>query len=817
MRTFFTFLLFTFIAATVIAQFSPQPGIAFIENKGQVTDQNGKINTAVRYMLAMPGMNVQLTAKGFSYDTYVTDKTTGTTKKHKNPGELCDHFKRSHNQQEQRTYKFHRIDIAFEGANEQVRIIPGKVSADYVNYYDKISGELIQVRKFQTIIYKNLYNGIDLELTAGTSKEHPFEYSFYVHPGADASLIRILYKGALSTGLSAKNSVLLNTIHGTLEETIPLSFEKGSKTKVNVQYIQKSKDVFGFTVGHYDRTKTLVIDPTPTRVWATYYGGSVDEYLNSSNAITISSNEDVYLTGTSESSSNIATAGAHQTNIGGGADALLVKFNSNGVRQWATYYGGTGDDEGFGVAVDGSGFVIIAGYTNSTTAIATAGAHQTGLGGTLGNDDGFIAKFNSSGVRQWGTYYGGAEPDAILSLKVSGTDIYLAGVALSTSGIATAGSHQPVNNGADIFSDGFFAKFNSNGTRQWASYYGGADDDIIYSIHLDASQNIYITGGAESNTGISTAGSHQPSYAGSGDDTDGFIAKFNSSGVRQWGTYYGGSSSDFFSDIKTDNSGNVYACGGTISTTAISTAGAHQTTKSTSFDGMLVKFNSSGVRQWGTYYGGTGDGDYLFAISVLADGTIYGVGIVSAAGSFATADAYQLNYGGGFDDGILVKFNTNGVRQWGTYYGGNDYDDLNNIAVVNGTAIYAAGTTASTNAIASAGSHQAAYGGGINNIYVVKFTDVITSVSRLSLENGISIYPNPAKEEFVIKFNSNNTPAAVELYDVSGKLVKTERVNASVSAPLRVTINGFPTGTYLIKIWNAKQKLIGTEQLIVVE
>ena len=56
----------------------------------------------------------------------------------------------------------------------------------------------------------------------------------------------------------------------------------------------------------------------------------------------------------------------------------------------------------------------------------------------------------------------------------------------------------------------------------------------------------------------------------------------------------------------TDASGNVYLAGDTNSTTGIATTGAHQTTLEESYDAFLVKFNSSGVRQWGTYYGGTG-------------------------------------------------------------------------------------------------------------------------------------------------------------------------------------------------------------------
>ena len=88
----------------------------------------------------------------------------------------------------------------------------------------------------------------------------------------------------------------------------------------------------------------------------------------------------------------------------GSSDAFLVKFNSSGVRQWGTYYGGTGYDYSFSCATDASGNIYLSGYTRSTSGIATTGAHQTTLGRGY---DAFLVKFNSSGVRQWGTYYGG--------------------------------------------------------------------------------------------------------------------------------------------------------------------------------------------------------------------------------------------------------------------------------------------------------------------------------------------------------------------------------------------------------------------------
>jgi hypothetical protein len=95
----------------------------------------------------------------------------------------------------------------------------------------------------------------------------------------------------------------------------------------------------------------------------------------------------------------IATAGSHQSSFGGGyySDGFLVKFNSNGVRQWGTYYGGSGSEYYyFSVAIDGSGYVYLAGSTGSSDSIATAGSHQCSYGGgSVYGCDAFLVKFSS--------------------------------------------------------------------------------------------------------------------------------------------------------------------------------------------------------------------------------------------------------------------------------------------------------------------------------------------------------------------------------------------------------------------------------------
>ena len=104
----------------------------------------------------------------------------------------------------------------------------------------------------------------------------------------------------------------------------------------------------------------------------------------------------MYLPGYTNSNSGIVTVGAHQTTIGGGYDAYLVKFNSSGQRQWGTYYGGSGSEYGLSCTTDATGNVYLAGQTSSNTGIATAGAHQTVYGG--GVWDAFLVKFNGASV-----------------------------------------------------------------------------------------------------------------------------------------------------------------------------------------------------------------------------------------------------------------------------------------------------------------------------------------------------------------------------------------------------------------------------------
>ncbi|MCP4123428.1 MAG: T9SS type A sorting domain-containing protein [Bacteroidetes bacterium] len=465
---------------------------------------------------------------------------------------------------------------------------------------------------------------------------------------------------------------------------------------------------------------TTPINYTVDLLWSTYYGGSDEDY---GYKVATDASGNVFMAGTTRSSTNIASTGAHQTSKGSGSDAFLVKFDAEGNRLWGTYYGGSEQDFAYGVATDPSGNVFIVGNTESPNNIATAGAYQTSH---ANSDDGFIVKFNSAGVRQWGSYYGGAGTDFGIACATDASgNVYLAGYTEGSTTLASAGAHQATFGGN---ADEFLVKFNSSGTRQWATYYGGTEEDLEPDVATDPSGNVYLAGRCQSSTGIATSGAHQTINRG---DDDVFLAKFNSSGVRQWGTFYGGTQSEVEPCVATDAFGNVFLAGETRSTSFIVTAGAHQTSISGSRDAFLIKFNSSGSRQWGSYFGGGGT-ESAKGIAADHNGNVFITGPTNSSSGISTPDSYQPGSMGA--DSYVAKFKPGGARDWGTYFGGTGPDEGRGLATDGFGSIFLSGFTASTSSIATTGAHQTIYGGDVDDAFLAKFSELETGSLILSNE-----------------------------------------------------------------------------------
>ncbi|MEI6900889.1 MAG: hypothetical protein WCL00_13505, partial [Bacteroidota bacterium] len=544
----------------------------FIENKGQVIDQNNKANPAVLYLLNIPGMNVQLRSNGFSYDIYqiVSANDLLLAARYSplaflnpmDPVVKSDKQIARSEKREARSVNFHRIDFTLLNSNSNCEIIAEESSIDYLNYYtSSTSSEGIKnVGHYQKVTYKNVYPEIDLEFIF--NGDSGFKYNIIIRPGGNIQDIRLKIEGESAISFQ-EDTLKIMTSFGSFNEVIPESYilDNDNRTIIKSHFREIGKGIYGFSVdGEFPGHTTLVIDPKTVRLWGTYYGGSNWDF---GAQCSVDKNGNVFMAGTTLSLNNIATTGSYQNTFSGNYDAFLVKFNAAGLRQWGTYFGGTLDDELGSCLVGKSGNIYISGNTKSDDGIATSGAHQTVYGG--GVNDCFIAKFDQSGNRLWGTYYGGPANDSRgYSTLDKYENLFLAGLTESDAGIATAGSWQP--NRYNTSADAFLAKFNSNGIRQWGTYFGGEMYDAGYTCTTDSTGNIYIAGNTGSLTNIASPGAHQVTFEGpAGGATDGFLAKFSTGGQRVWATYYGGQQFDNALTCATDNAQNVFLAGTTTS------------------------------------------------------------------------------------------------------------------------------------------------------------------------------------------------------------------------------------------------------------
>jgi hypothetical protein len=664
------------VAASAYAQVKKMPAssmqFGFVENKGQIVDQHGKANPSVLYTLSLPANTIQLKAAGFSYDTYSGETPEKITKESilKRINERNDRVR------EPQTLSYHRIDVEFVDANPDVQIVNVDPASDVLLY--QLNGREMTIRHYARVIYKNLYPSIDLEFIAKPGTAKPVEYNFIVHPGGDFHQIKLRYQGALKSELR-DGKLNLKLAHGNLVESIPASYWERTKKQVKIGYKEFSRKNSEITVGFNGKVtkqnETLVIDPVVDLDWSYHYAGAGIDLLYN---VATDYNGNIYAVGPTETQAGVATSGSHQNTYGGGtSDGFLIKLNKDGVRIWATYYGGGGPDQALGVDVDALGNIYITGSTGSVSNIATSNAHQASL---AGQDDAFIAKFYPSGMRRWATYFGTSSDDGASNIAVSADgSVYITGYTNSPSGLATPGTHQTTNNGGN---EVFVARFSTAGVLQWATYYGGESADYASAITVDPdNSNIFITGQTSSEDFIATPGAYQDTFA-VGQSTTSYIAKFNAaSGTQVWGTYVGKQQGTGFRCVAADSEGNVIASGYTQED-SLASPGSHSPVYQGALDGITIKFSGSGSLLWSTYYGGTGT-EISYAMAVGNDDAVYIGGLtLSSASGIATPDGYQTTLGPSEISGFIAKLDKDGVRQWGTYY-----EDQGSASFIYGLAI----------------------------------------------------------------------------------------------------------------------------------
>jgi hypothetical protein len=403
--------------------------------------------------------------------------------------------------------------------------------------------------------------------------------------------------------------------------------------------------------------------------------------------------------------------------------------------QWSSYFGGSGDETIFGIALDAASAVYVTGVTTSANLATTAGVVQPARNGAV--EDAFVAKLNGNGTSiTWCTYLGGTNYDEGDAIAVDAThNVYIGGFTVSSNFPGTAGNAQAVNNGLATTGNGFVAKLNTTGTAlTFATYLGGGGPDGINGIALDAATNIYVTGFAMSGSAGSmpkfptTAGVLQTAFGGTtgGNTGDAFVTKIASTGKSfVYSTYLGGSRDDQGWSIKVDAANNAYVAGETESTNFPTTAGTVQPaapakTGDHVYTGWVAEINPTATAEiFGTYIGGRGN-DFIFGLALSATtGNIYFTGATTSnnlpvtAGVFQPANAGPL--GASFGDAMIGALNSTGTSLvYLTYLGGSGDDAGSEIGVDASDFAWVAGFTNSVNFPASASATQKVLNGAVN-------------------------------------------------------------------------------------------------------
>ncbi|MBG6061539.1 gliding motility-associated-like protein [Flavobacterium sp. CG_9.1] len=723
-------IVLSFLLLIITPSFAQQKkkSIGFIENKGQITDQNGKPNPGVQFLLNTDGLNVQIKKNGFSYDIYEVIKKS--VKQRIEGSNTFSSLAKNDNKTPDYTleYVFHRVDIDFVNSNPNVELVTAEASKDYDNYYNvpnKPEG-VVNVHLYQQITYKNIYPNIDVVFFVPKDTLKTVEYNFVVHPKGKISDIQMKFNG-VKTDL-VDNKIQMNVRFGKMEETLPASWtEEGEiKRKITVGYKKIKNNIYGFETANITTDKTVIIDPVPVRLWGTYFGGASG---NLTQKIRADKSGNVIITGETSSATNIATSGGFQTTKISIWDAsFLSKFTPDGKKIWGTYINSAMISD---LAVNTNNDIYIGGSDygyNSGNNLTTPGAYKT-----TNPDfslDGLILKFNANGQLIWGTLFGGSDREKINTLSLDNQEnLIIAGETNSSGGIATSNAFQSLNN--NTFNGcGFYAKFSSLGNNIHGSYFPGK---VTYSA-VDNSNNLILSGQyslfGSNQPDISTPGAHQTQVY----YIDAFIVKFNSLEQRIWCTYYGGDASFFISvndyydrvtGLGTDELNNIYITGTTNSINNISTTDSHKENQAVGgVDAFIAKFNTEGIRQWGTYYGSNNfiGIDNCESSFTSANGDVYITGNTRSQTDIATTGSFQP-VNNGSDEGFISKFDTYGKLEWGTYYGGANQDYIKNI-FYDRRNIYTIGTTGSTN-LGTVGTEYPTLADG--NTFIAKFQDCLSN------------------------------------------------------------------------------------------
>ena len=522
--------------------------------------------------------------------------------------------------------------------------------------------------------------------------------------------------------------------------------------------------------------------------WSTYYGGSgSDEGWG----IAADANNNSYTIGYTYSADFPVTTGSFQDTVCGNYDAFVIKMDSCGNRQWTTFIGSSGNDFGQKICMNGNK-IVACGYTSGTDFPVSNNAWQLNNNGSY---DAFLFELNSAGARIWATYFGGSGGELGLSVcSDMNKNIFLGGSTSSTD-MPVQNAFQNSNAGP---LDAFIAKFDSNGTRRWSTYFGGSSSEDVHSMTTDVSGSLVVAGGTFSNNMPVSVGAFQVSNNGG---QDGYVLKLDSTGSRIFSTYFGGTGNEDAYGISTDAQKNIYISGYTNSSDMPVTNGAYQNTANAGDEIYIASFTPAGAQLWCTYFGGSGMDD-VYAMTTDHNGHFYVLASTTSNDMPVIGTPVQASPAGMYD-AFILKISSSGQPLWSTYFGGSSDEGAYDIFSSSSMRLFMTGYTNSSNFPVTFGSYQQ-NNNGPEDAFITSLDgsfDITVGTNEQFESNDVSVYPNPAAGDLFIHIPGISTgEISITVLDVSGREVKRSAITTGEGGTLPYSVADLSPGLYTLYI-----------------
>ncbi len=574
------------------------------------------------------------------------------------------------------------------------------------------------VPAYGRVAYRGVYRGIDLSYHAARGQ---LEYDFDVAPRADPRRIGLELRGARGLRIDARGRLVVRLAHRTLVQDAPRIYQLrgGVRRAVAGRYELRGPRRVGFSVGPYDGSAALVIDPTIS--WSTYLGGSASDV---GTAIAVDRAGNSYVTGTTTSADLPLRRPLRAKHRGKPVDAFVAKLDRAGRLVYATYLGGDGYTDGRGIAVDRGGHAYVTGGTGSHD-FPVKRAVQPDYGG--GPFDAYVTKLSASGrAIVYSTFNGGPFNDRGYAIAVDGGGAAVATGRTAHDGFPGAGRIEPGPEGG-----AFVTKLAAGGRRvTYSTVLGGADpsnsSNTAFAVALDRDSNAYVTG-ITSAPDFPTVRPLQARYRGM--RSNAFVTKIDARGTRiAYSTFLGGSTEDEGLGIAVDGSGSAYVAGHTSSADFPVAGPALPGVATGDGSSAFVAKLAAGGRAlaYSVLLGGAGE-DAANAIAVNRFGNAFVAGTTTARDFPATPGAVQSQLAGPSDAFVTALGRGGSSLLLSTYLGGAGAEIGLGLALDRAGDAYVSGQTGSPDfpilrPVQGAPAKLAATAGGGGSAFVTKIS-----------------------------------------------------------------------------------------------